>query len=427
METYEIYLVKSVVSVTVLYLFYWFILRNEIHHQWNRLFLLGSLVISLLFPAFNFSVTSISPGTFINSIKPAIVNGYISTTESIRTHNTLSILSIIYISGAAFMVLRFLSNMAKILYLYLRFPKYRFRGFIAVVIDNKQSPFTFFNILFISNVDFESGIIDEMIVHERAHKEGHHSVDILLLEGLTIIQWFNPFVWMFAQSLKSEHEFYADNRVLLEGFDKVKYQKLLFEKCLGVAPLYLTSNFYNSLLKKRLKMMTMKKSSKMMKAKYLLSIPMLFITVFILTTSSSYGQDKKVYTDVDVPAVYKDGGMDGLSKLIQQNITYPESARKNNVSAKVYVQFVINENGKVSNVEIVRNDILNNLGKEVVVVGYSSDKNPEIDSKSVADLETEAIRVIWLLKDFEPAQKNGKKVKTQFTYPIYFVLEDKNK
>ena len=147
--------------------------------------------------------------------------------------------------------------------------------------------------------------------------------------------------------------------------------------------------------------------------------------MLLVVNFSSYGQKDKIYDVVDVMAKYKNGGIDGVREFIMHNITYPKSAQDNKICAKIFVQFVIDEKGKVTNVEIARSDILDNKSKEVVVVGYESGTNPEINSKSVADLEAEAIRVIKLLSDLTPAQKDGKNVKTQYTFPINFMLKEK--
>ncbi len=136
-------------------------------------------------------------------LEPLVVNVNYIPTKALTTYNTLNILTIIYIGGATYFCLRFLSNIARIYFLYFRFPKYKFNEFKAVILDNDQAPFTFFNLLFISRSDYESGNTDEIIVHEKAHRDEYHSFDIILLEIMTIIQWFNPFVWLFRLSLKS--------------------------------------------------------------------------------------------------------------------------------------------------------------------------------------------------------------------------------
>jgi len=370
---------------------------------------------------FNFLPQNITSNSYSFILEPLVVNTNIIPAKAISTSNTLSILTIIYIGGATYFCLRFLSNICRIYYLYFRFPKYKFNEFKTVILDKDHAPFTFFNLLFISKSDYENGNIDEIIVHEKAHRDEYHSFDIILLEIITIIQWFNPFVWLFRFSLKSEHEFIADNKVLKEGFDKYKYQKLLFEKSLGITTLNLTNNFNYSLLKKRLKMMT-KKTNSIIKIKYLLSMPaIILILILFVVNLNSYGQDK-IYSEVDVMAEYKDGGIIGMREFVQRNIFYPKSAIKDNISAIIYVQFDIDDQGNVTNVKINRNDIRNNEVDEVIVTAFQPKNKVETKSKSLASIEAEAIRVITSLKGFTPAQKDGKNVESQFTFPINFKI-----
>jgi hypothetical protein len=423
MEAFEIYLLKSVSLLSMLYIAYWFTIRNGSYYSWNRVFLLLSLVISFLFPALNFIPQNIASNSYSFMLDPLVVNPNFIPTKAISTSNALSILTIIYIGGATYFCLRFLSNIARIYFLYFRFPKYKFNEFKAVILDNDHAPFTFFNLLFISRSDYESGNTDEIIVHEKAHRDEYHSFDVILLEVMTIIQWFNPFIWLFRLSLKSEHEFIADNKVLKEGFDKLKYQKLLFEKSLGITTLNLTNDFNYSLLKKRLKMMT-KKSNSIIKIKYLLSMPtMLLIMILFAVNHNSYGQDE-IYTEVDTMAQYNDGGIAGMRTFAQQNIFYPKSAIKDNISAVIYVQFDIDAKGNVTNVKINRSDKRNNEIDEVIVTTLKSKTSSETTSKSLTVLEAEAIRLITSLKGFTPAQKDGENVKSQFTFPINFQITE---
>jgi hypothetical protein len=387
---------------------------------------MASLVLSAFFPMFSFSVQSTSSDTFGHMLNPVIISSYISSDEPIKLFDTLNLLSIIYISGAVFFCLRFLSSLAKLHFLYYRFPKYKFNGFRAVVLDSDQSPFTFFNILFISRIDFESGKVDEMIVHEKAHKEAFHSFDILLLEVITIIQWFNPFIWMFRHALKSEHEFSADNKVLQEGFDKIKYQKLLFERSLGIASLNLTNHFNYSLLKKRLKMITTSKSSSLIKIKYVLSMPVLLCAMLIMTVNiQSYGQKEKENSSFN--SVTEDDDNAYMFKFIRENTVYPATAKRNKISATVYVSVLGDENGKVLSASIQRTDIIDNSGKSVLIKGYDPKIHPEIDPKSVADLEEESIRVCMLLpKTYRGLDLEGNRIKCLIAMPIQFVLSNTN-
>lgn len=445
MGPFEIYLLKSVTALSLLYTFYWLVLRNETYYSWNRLFLLFAMVISILAPIFSFSVASLPPTIFAKVLNTVIISGNTAPAEAVNSLDLWNILSIVYISGAVFFCLRFLSSLAQIHFLYHRFPKYNYHGFRAVVLNNDQSPFTFFNILFISKIDFESGKIDETIVHEKAHKEEFHTMDILLMEIVTIVQWFNPFVWLLRHSLRSEHEFLADNRVLLEGFDKVRYQEMLFKKSLGITSFSLTNNFNYSLLKKRLKMMTTKKSSSVNKIKFFVSLPLLFIVVVLMAinlnscakseqqgtppppppisapsipsvlseqSASSVPSTPAVAADVfdmvEVMPVYKTGNMDDVALFFKQNIIYPKSALDAKIEAKVYVHFIVGEQGDVYDVKVFKTQL---LGEPV----------PTVDEQIITDLNSESMRVVNLL-EFKPGKQDGKNVNVRFVIPVAYKL-----
>jgi hypothetical protein len=295
------------------------------------------------------------------------------------------------------------------------------------VLDNEQSPFTFFNILFISRNDFEGGRIAEMMEHERAHKDQLHSFDALLLEMVTIFQWFNPVIWLFKQALKSEHEYYADKAVLNKGFDRVRYQKLLFEKSLGTLTIELTNSFNYLLLKKRLKMMTIQKTNSLMKIKYLISMPIMFVIVaFILINCQKKDQDiaqykpdqdycnNELFIIVEQMPEYKDGGTEGLRKFIAENLVYPESAIKNQVCGKVYVQYMVDDKGKARNAVCLKST--------AAYKHFTSDSMDIVDGKIIADMQTAALNVISALGDFTPGLQRGKAVAVNFTIPIVFDL-----
>ena len=97
------YLLKSVAALSLLYIFYWVVLRNETYYSWNRLFLLLVMVISIISPAFSFSVESLPPTIFAKVLDPVVINGYLTPIEpETKSLNLLNILSIVYISGACF-------------------------------------------------------------------------------------------------------------------------------------------------------------------------------------------------------------------------------------------------------------------------------------------------------------------------------------
>ncbi len=419
MGPFELYLLKSVIGLSILYCFYLIFLRGETFYSWNRIFLILTIMAAFCIPLLHFSIENNTSGMMHRVFEPLTITGNNLAISIPDNSGPIGILSIIYICGVTCFSLQFLFRLAKILFLYIKYPTCKYKGFTAVILDNNPSPFTFFNLLFIDRSEFESGKANEIIVHETAHRDGYHSIDVILTEIITIFQWFNPFIWMLRGSLKSEHEFIADNKVLNEGFDLVMYQMLLVEKSIGLTFSELTNNFNSSILKKRLKMMTIHKSNAWIRVKYLLSLPVILLTIAMLSVNiNTFAQDN-VSLNPDKEPEYIDGGMQGMIKHITQNIKYPENADKSRTSAQVFVQFKVDKQGKVGDVEIVKTKAKINT-QEIVVVGYASEAEGD---GSVRALNDEAIRVVSSLGDFYPAEKDGKKVGAQLTIPINFMLE----
>jgi len=416
----EIYLLKSSVALSILYTFYWLLLRRETYFNLNRIYLISALIISFISPLFEISFFGQTDGKLVNILSPIIVSSK-EQLGAISPKYNLSILSIVYISGAVFFALKFLSNLSKIWYLYNRFPRVQYNGFRAVIVDGNISPFTFFSVLFLSRSDYEGGNNAELITHEKSHKDHLHSIDVLLIEFAAIVQWFNPFVWLIRMALKAEHEFIADSKVLEKGYDKATYQNLLFEKSLGVMGLGVTSHFNYSLLKTRLKMMTTKKSGSLAIAKYLIALPLFLSISFFLTTSTKVFAQEKVYQEVDKYPKYGNTD-DELSQFLIQNIKYPNDAAELGLQGRVFVQFTVTTDGQVKDAKpikvIVREKDKNN---KIIEKEFKTTGDQKID-KAFQSLQDEATRVIKLLNKFTPGEKGGKKVNVQMTLPITFAL-----
>lgn len=426
----EAYLLKSATAISVFYSMYWLLLRNETYFKLNRAYLILSIAISMLAPLLKFNIFERTSNSIGNIIQPIVI-----TTKGViaSNNNSLSILSIIYISGVVFFTLHLLTKLSRVYYLYARFPKVQYNGFRTVLVDSNISPFTFFSILFLSRSDFENGNITEMVIHEKAHKEQLHSLDVILLELVTIVQWFNPFIWLIRMAIKSEHEFLADSKVIEKGYDKVAYQTLLFEKSLGVIGLGVTNNFNYSLLKTRLKMMTIKKSGSKAIAKYLLSLPLILSMCFVLTTNLNAIAQEETFVVVDKMPVYRNGEVD-MRADVAKNMKYPDSAAELGVQGRIFVQFIVTDKGKIKDVKIITPSG-KETSDELVVTALAKNKDGKFEKKkykpgedakidkAYKELENEAIRVMKLLGDFIPGEQNGKKVNVQYTFPITFVLQ----
>ncbi len=420
------YMIKSGILLAVFYLFFIVVMRKETFFHLNRVYLLVGVVFSLLLPVMPSIRLATSDTAISKLIEGVSITNNFSAINYTKSSDLINPLFIIYLSGLSWFTLRFFSGLGKILYLYLRFPSTQVDGKKTIVIEGDHAPFTFFNILFISNKDLQVDKDESIIKHELAHIRQLHSIDLILLELAVIVQWFNPFIWLIKISLKAEHEYAADEQVMREGYNRLNYQQLLFERTLGVSAIGLVNNFNYSLLKNRIKMMTKNKSGANARMKYLFSIPMiLLICVFTLTDiDRANAQDDQVYDQVEVMPEYP-GGMQEVRMYIAQHLEYPEIAAEQEVSGKIFVQFTVYEDGSVQDLIIMSTRIQTEVNNEIVFVEYLTDaeKDASVQKEGILALEKEAIRVVSSIPDFIPGKQDGKPVKVRFTFPINFSLE----
>jgi hypothetical protein len=157
---------------------------------------------------------------------------------------------------SSFLFLRFFLNILKITKKIYKSERIKYPYFTLVLVNEKILPYSFFTFIFLSKVDFENGKVEnELIKHEEAHCLQFHSVDIILLELINIVFWFNPVIWLFRKAIRLNHEYFADNRVLTQT-DSTNYYSILVNLLTQNNTNSLVSNFKYSLIKNRLIMMT---------------------------------------------------------------------------------------------------------------------------------------------------------------------------
>lgn len=434
MSQLPLFLLQSGASLALLFIIYAVFLRKETFFGVNRAYLLLSLIFSLLFPIlkFRFSFPANEETTFYVLLDAVTISASKVEETIIRHRSAVEYLLVIYFTGAAVFAVRFLFQLLQILWMVHKYGITRHEGMRLVFVDNSYSPFSFFNLIFINHKELNQENIREIIAHEQVHIRQKHSIDLILLELLTIVQWFNPVIWFYRNSVKSVHEYLADEGVLLSGHNPVSYQAALLSQTLGIQVNNLTNNFNHSLLTKRFIMMTKTKSNRLARLKVLLAAPAAFLLAVIFTTSpvvqsmaqvESKKQQQESPTPPPVPpkppvhqsqmprdaesplfTVVEDmpqfpGGDEARIKYMQENIKYPEEARKKGIQGTVYVTFVVEKNGKISDVRVLRG------------IGGGCDE--------------EAIRVIQNMPDWIPGKQRGEAVRVQFNTPIRFALGEK--
>jgi|GEM_PF-3281698 len=287
------FVIKSTICQIVLFGFYHFFLQNVKIPVFNRFYLLFSLIFTLLIPLINIRMNlnlAVSPNIHgFSNATGILIQGDKLTTMPINKITFQSLMTILYIFVSSLLLLRFILNIYKIVRLIRTSTILKNSKTHIVLVEGKTLPYSFFRYIFVNHSDYESGRIEkELIIHEQTHCIQYHSIDILIIEFAKIIFWFNPFLWLFHKAIQLNHEYLADNKVLLTC-DLNDYKNTLLKLVLRNNSTYLASNFNYSLTKKRLIMMTQRTSSNVTIFRKLATVPLFLILIITLAV----GQNNK--------------------------------------------------------------------------------------------------------------------------------------
>ncbi len=511
------HLLPIAATVAVLWLVYRFLFRNSNRLYFNRFFLLTSMLLALAMPLLGLlsgievpQMATLKQNLFGGTLLNEVIvtsDGQPMLPEVIVTTSTQSRFSLwqvivgIYLIGVGVMTLLFLIKLGRLVALIIRSPKRKMDGFTAVFTGKEQGSFSFFRYAFFPNENVDPDIMR----HEMSHIEHHHSWDILFAEVMMILQWFNPFIYLYKKELQSLHEYQADRDVVATGVDKKNYMMLILQQCTAVDFSGMSNNFSLILTKKRIKMITRNEKAKGLWWRLLATLPVL--AFLMIANTKVTAQEKKavdkpitiemgqfeIYDDDGAPIQLNDtiiygedgssikfqasdsfdpitgepckkltvtsynadgtensffitetekrgdtarysiepfsisgslfetlldvatskedtvyqiveqmpqytGGEEAMMKYVAENIKYPQAAKDKNISGRVFVGFVIEKDGSVSNVKVVRG------------IGGGCDE--------------EAARVIKEMPKWKPGMQKGKPVRVNYMMPIFFKLDD---
>ena len=248
------YILKSAICLALFYLFYRLLLSKETFHRFNRVALLGILLLSLLIPLIEVTTTQHTEmaKTMLTLEQLLIMANFYQDTASVVTpvetnSNTLSGIQIgliIYLAGILFFACRNLCSLTRLLLLLRSGKKEKYHSGIQVITHNKEiAPFSWMKYIVISRADLEENG-REILIHETAHIRNRHSIDLLIADVCIFFQWFNPAAWLLKQELQNIHEYEADETVIKEGVDAKQYQLLLIKKAVDTR-LYSMANSFN--------------------------------------------------------------------------------------------------------------------------------------------------------------------------------------
>ena len=519
------HLLPVAATVAVLWLVYRFLFRNSNRLYFNRFFLLTSMLFALAMPLLGLLSGIELPqmatlkqnmfnGMMLNEVivtpdgQPVLPEVSVTTDATPSRFSVWQVMGGIYLLGVGVMTLLFLIKLGRLVALIIRSPKQKMAGCTAVFTGKEQGSFSFFRYAFFPNENVDPDIMR----HEMSHIEHHHSWDILFAEVMMILQWFNPFIYLYKKELQSLHEYQADRDVVATGIDKKNYMMLILQQCTAVDFSGMSNNFSLILTKKRIKMITRNEKAKGLWWRLLATLPVLAFLMIANTKVTAQEQKAvdhtlkvsispfEVFDDDGAPMqlikdtiFYEDdgtyvkfetsdgfqpetgepckkltitsynadgtprnnffiteterrgdtstysiepftftlsehlfeqlldiatseedtvyqiveempkfpGGEKALMDYVSNNVKYPEEAKNKNIAGRVFVSFVVEKDGSIGEVKVLRG------------IGGGCDE--------------EAVRVIKGMPKWKPGMQKGKPVRVSYQIPIYFKLDTPQK
>lgn len=417
------YIFLSLLYSLFFYLLYKVIVEKQTGYSQKRLYLVFAPLLSAVLPVLEFSK---SQDPIFEIILPAIIvrsNGTNTIEQVDGKADFAGLFMIFYIAIATLFFVVLLFQISKIYIKVIRGDRERINGVTVVKCVKLISPFSYWNIIFI-DADSKGDEYSKILIHEKAHIKYWHSADLTLVSILRCMQWFNPFIYLLNKELYAVQEFQADYEVIKSTGNINSYRELILKQQLGYSPVIVNS-LRKSLTFKRLK--EMEKSEKKSGRFYILPVAATLTLMFVFMVSTTQISKARIneivnnsassvikaelpvinniteqpdtipFAIVEVKPKFMGGNEDTFTRWVFSKLAYPKEAIKQKMMGRVTVTFIVDSQGNVNNVKVVR--------------GVSK------------ILDEEAIRVIKMSPKWEPGIQKGKPVNVRYNFPVIFKLQ----
>ncbi|MDP3353964.1 MAG: energy transducer TonB [Flavobacteriaceae bacterium] len=439
-------LLFQVIFLTVYDLF----LQRETFFKWNRFYLLITPILSFIIPKLKFELIQNNvQKEYIEELPAVILNPSAYIEQASDNNLNYNSLQIIFIVGVLIFIILFLFRLLKLFKLIHSTPIIKYKDYKLVVMEEKQSAFSFFNYIFINKHLLEKQHL-QIIKHELVHCKHYHTIDLLVFEIFKIIMWFNPLIYVYQNRITLLHEYISDAEVVKETDKLTYFDKLLLETFSTENISFINQFFKNSFIKKRIVMITKNKSKKINQLKYLFVVPvlvgMLLFSSFQNYTIESLNDVPHLINDIvfkpkeiilDKFEVINSGSslIDTIATEIEipfakvdKTPVYPKckgSQEELRTCFQEQISFFVNKN---FNSDLAK-DLNLQPGLKRIFVMFKIDKSGEItDIQARAPhikLEEEAIRVIRNLPKMKPGKHGGNVVSVKYSLPISIMVGEK--
>jgi hypothetical protein len=288
------YDLKVAALIAVFYLFYMLLLSRETTHTLNRIVLLAGIVLSAILPLCIITLhrTVVIESGLQPMMEAAVVDDatLLTITGAMKQSFDWTIpIAVVLLAGTIIRLLYLLHGYIMLKSMIRSGEKHILpSGARVSVVDVPVAPFSWMQTIVLSRADWTSGSTP-ILAHEEAHVRHHHSYDVVVVEMLTALQWFNPVVWFMRQELRTLHEYEADASVLSSGFDESQYIHLLMQKATGIQACALArstlvacfskNGIHTPKIKKRILMMLKPKSNRTAWLKALYVVPIALVSL----------------------------------------------------------------------------------------------------------------------------------------------------
>ncbi len=392
---------------------YWLLLRKEKQYGTMRFYLIAVTLLAIFIPLFELPDPFYTPVHTSKVITPQTLS--VEEFERLPIEEATDWGAVTAITVYAGISLLFLLSLLKSLRHIVRIKNgsilQQMSGTKIRKVNDLKGSFSFLNWIFLSD-EIVNNADDYKIIlkHEKAHAYLGHTYDLLFFELFKVCFWWLPTAWYAIKEIKTIHEYQADAHAI-DVCGVERYSSILIRSTLKTNGWRLASSFHDSLILKRLK--AMKEQKKKVSPWKLSVLSILLATLFVVFACTEEvdlieaendlpisGQDSEVFTVVESEQQFP-GGIDAFYLHMKKEIRYPKEARINGIEGKVWVQYIIERDGSVSDVKVL---------------------------KGIDDLiDEEAVRVLESLPNFKPASQRGKTVRVKKAIPIQFKLDPEKK
>jgi TonB family protein len=466
MTDFLIYDLKVALLIAVFYMFYRLLLARETFHHINRIVLLTTAVASYVLPL---CVITIHETVVMQQTPTVTIDGLqASAYEPASTPLWQIVLPILFVIGVAAATGHTLCSLIRIIRLISHSEQHpQADGTTICVTGNADlAPFSWMHYIVMNRSDYETNDA-AILAHERGHIRLHHSCDVILVDLLTALQWFNPAMWMLRSDLRAIHEYEADAAVLSQGINARQYQYLLITKAGGIGGYSLANGITHSALKNRITMMLHTKSQRRNYLKLLALLPIVGVTLALNAETVKdyvYNNDEP-QKQVPVKKGRQNAAIKNNGKTILQVVEAqdqkteaeaPKTEQKEQKGEVVVVGYATpNERAEAPRdvFDVVEKmpefpggpqELFGFLAKTIkypaeaekagtqgrVIATFVVRKDGSISDAHVVKsvdplLDAEALRVINAMPAWTPGSQSGKPVNVKYTIPITFRLDGK--